>query len=172
MCIWFFCFLLMNLSKTSSSLGSRSYQCSLDGILSELQFSDFIQRMIALSGDEPLPYCTHNIVFTPCIKTPFGPARNDDVLLRLYSNVLTSKGEFIPFGDRQWTLEQHNHPEPVKSGTNLATHRVINSANINGDIFTYMKTIGYKIHFEFVKKGAWFMYGGIQVLIFRVFRVF
>jgi hypothetical protein len=81
-------------------------------------------------------------------------------------------GMFIPFEKRKWTLEQHNHPEPIKTGSKLATHRIITSVKVEGDIMHYIDKLGYTLKTEFVKKGSLFMYGGIEVTIFRIFKVF
>lgn len=98
-----------------------NYECSLQGIIIGQEQKDrLIQRLVGICGnDSMVDLFEHEIIFTPSSKTPFisffyhpfhtlffvaqtpmGPARNDDVVLRVQSKITTEKEKSFRF--RQW----------------------------------------------------------------------
>lgn len=101
-----------------------NYECSLQGIIIGQEQKDrLIQRLVGICGNDSLvDLFEHEIIFTPSSKkkktfhlfllsdtlshslfvaqTPMGPARNDDVVLRVQSKITTEKEKSFRF--RQW----------------------------------------------------------------------
>ncbi|KAI8927630.1 hypothetical protein BC831DRAFT_497659 [Entophlyctis helioformis] len=154
----------------------RTYQCALYGELPHTSLGKLLERMVGLCGDTlhqgSSRFCEHDICFIPTVETPFGPSRNDDMVLRLRSRALDpSTGAFIDFPSRQWTLSHLSPPEPPKPGSKLATHRAVYQVPIQGDVFQYMSMLGYRFNFEYVSRGYQFTHGRVTITIFRVYRV-
>ncbi|SAL95495.1 hypothetical protein [Absidia glauca] len=118
-----------------------SYECSLQGIIeSEAQKKAVIDRILGIAGnDSMMDLYEHEIVFTPTVQTPLGPARNDDVVLRLVSRIETD--EQISLKHRQWYLCMQGNPEPQRGRSVVV--RPTTRVQLGGDVFRYMKSLGY-----------------------------
>ncbi|CAO3598516.1 unnamed protein product [Absidia cylindrospora] len=91
-----------------------SYECSLQGLIQgEEQKKAVIDRILGIAGnDSMMELYEHEIVFTPAVQTPIGPARNDDVVLRLVSRIETEQQ--ISLKHCQWHLSMQGNPEPQR----------------------------------------------------------
>ncbi|CAJ0898873.1 15890_t:CDS:2 [Entrophospora sp. SA101] len=111
-----------------------SYECSLHGRISNNLKPQLIDRLIGI------------------FKTTEGPSRNEDVLLRLKSHI-----DENDLTKRQWQLFQLGHPESHlgRSTTDKpATVRAVFHSKIHtGDSLKFMGLLGYKMGFEFARKG-------------------
>ncbi|KAJ3326355.1 Mediator of RNA polymerase II transcription subunit 18 [Boothiomyces sp. JEL0866] len=116
-----------------------SIECSLYGYFADNKRKQLISLMTGISGKESETYCDHEIVYKPTIETPYGPQRNDDIVLSLISPV-----NGVELENRNWTLVQRCQPEPPKAGQKLANHRVIHSTILEGDALEFMKELGYR----------------------------
>ncbi|KAG2237932.1 hypothetical protein INT48_002493 [Thamnidium elegans] len=81
-----------------------NYECSLQGIIIGQEQKDrLIQRLVGICGNDSLvDLFEHEIIFTPSTQTPVGPARNDDVVLRVlvyasYSFEVVRKGHLLAY---------------------------------------------------------------------------
>ncbi|KAI8077306.1 uncharacterized protein B0P05DRAFT_471357 [Gilbertella persicaria] len=119
-----------------------NYECSLQGILiGHEQKEKLMQRLMGLCGnDATSELFEHELVFVPSTQTPIGPARNDDVVLRLQSKINNPKEMSIKY--RQWYLCMQGNPEPQRQRT--VTVRPISRVQLSGDIFRFMKSLGYR----------------------------
>ncbi|ORX60596.1 hypothetical protein DM01DRAFT_1281358 [Hesseltinella vesiculosa] len=118
-----------------------TYECSLQGLITnEEQKKAVIDRIIGIAGnDTMIDLLEHEIVFSPTVQTPIGPARNDDVVLRLVSRVESELQQSLKH--RQWYLCMQGNPELQRTRT--ATVRPITRVQVSGDVFRYMKSLGY-----------------------------
>ncbi|KAJ3269897.1 hypothetical protein HDV01_000824 [Terramyces sp. JEL0728] len=116
-----------------------SIECSLYGYFHDDKRKQILSLLTGISAREPEPYCDHEIVFKPTIETPYGPQRNDDVVLSLVSPV-----NGIDLDGRSWSLVQRCQPEPPKAGQKLANHRVVHSTVLEGQVLDFMKELGYR----------------------------
>ncbi|CAO0789961.1 mediator complex, subunit Med18 [Mucor lusitanicus] len=128
-----------------------NYECSLQGIvIGQAQKEKFMQRLVGLCGnDSMVDLFEHELVFIPSTQTPVGPARNDDVVLRLQSKIHNEKEYSMKY--RQWFLCLQGNPEPQRART--VTVRPISRVQLSGDIFRFMKSLGYSFAFDVVRKG-------------------
>ncbi|KAI7886358.1 uncharacterized protein EV154DRAFT_427467 [Mucor mucedo] len=128
-----------------------NYQCSLQGIVIGPEQKDrLIQRLVGICGNDALvDLFEHEIVFTPSTQTPVGPARNDDVVLRVQSRIANEKERSFRF--RQWYLCMQGNPEPQRA--RAVTVRPHARVQLSGDVFRFMKSLGYGYSFEVVRKG-------------------
>ncbi|EGF78346.1 hypothetical protein BATDEDRAFT_90909 [Batrachochytrium dendrobatidis JAM81] len=153
----------------------KTYQCSLYGELPHTGLGKLLERLVGLCGETKhlglARFCEHQIAFVPAVQTPFGPPRNDDILLRLHSNVLDAESNFIHFLDREWTLLHLSPAEPPKAGQKLANHRAIHHTRITGDVIKYIEMLGYKFEFEVVRRGFTFQFGQVRIDIFRLYQI-
>ncbi|KAH6583130.1 hypothetical protein BASA50_010660 [Batrachochytrium salamandrivorans] len=166
-------------SSSSSSLagnaGGRTFQCSLYGELPHAGLGRLLERLVGLCGETEhlglARFCEHHICFLPAVQTPFGPARNDDVLLRLHATVFDKAGNFIDFPSRKWSLLHLSAAEPPKPGQRLANHRAVHCTTPTGDVIKYLEMLGYKFGFEVVRRGFAFVFGNIKITIFRLYQI-
>ncbi|ORZ17656.1 hypothetical protein BCR42DRAFT_325393 [Absidia repens] len=119
-----------------------SYECSLQGLIKgEEQKKAVIDRILGIAGnDSMMELYEHEIVFTPTVQTPIGPARNDDVVLRLVSRIETEQQ--ISLKHRQWHLSMQGNPEPQRGRSVIV--RPNTRVQLGGDVFRYMKSLGYR----------------------------
>ncbi|GAA5800041.1 hypothetical protein HPULCUR_005463 [Helicostylum pulchrum] len=117
-----------------------NYECSLQGIIIGQEQKDrLIQRLVGICGNDSLvDLFEHEIIFTPSTQTPVGPARNDDVVLRV-----------------QYLCMQGN-PEPQRA--RAVTVRPNARVQLSGDVFRFMRSLGYSYSFEVVRKGHLFAF--------------
>ncbi|KAI9484773.1 hypothetical protein BDB00DRAFT_885169 [Zychaea mexicana] len=94
-----------------------TYECSLQGLIVGTAEKDaVIQRLVGVCGNDSLiDLFQHEIIFSPTVQTPVGPARNDDVVLRLQSRISSEHEK--SFKHRQWYLCMQGHPEPQRGRT-------------------------------------------------------
>ncbi|OBZ89036.1 Mediator of RNA polymerase II transcription subunit 18 [Choanephora cucurbitarum] len=147
-----------------------NYECSLQGVVvGHEQKEKLIQRLIGLCGNDAMSdLFEHELVFIPSTQTPIGPARNDDVVLRLQSRINNQKEMSIKY--RQWYLCMQGNPEPQRQRT--VTVRPISRVQLSGDIFRYMKSLGYSFSFDVVKKGHLLAYDKIiKVTVFQLYKL-
>ncbi|KAJ1330318.1 hypothetical protein BSLG_001009 [Batrachochytrium salamandrivorans] len=134
-----------------------------------------LERLVGLCGETEhlglARFCEHHICFLPAVQTPFGPARNDDVLLRLHATVFDKAGNFIDFPSRKWSLLHLSAAEPPKPGQRLANHRAVHCTTPTGDVIKYLEMLGYKFGFEVVRRGFAFVFGNIKITIFRLYQI-
>ncbi|KAL2919512.1 hypothetical protein HK105_201159 [Polyrhizophydium stewartii] len=116
-------------------------------------------------------FCEHHVCFVPAVETPFGPARNDDVVLWLHASAVDADGQALPLCERKWDLVQLSPAEPPKAGPRLANHRAVYRTPIEGDPFRFLEMIGYRFNFEYVRRGFEFRLGGARMTIFRVYKL-
>ncbi|KAI9303157.1 hypothetical protein BJ944DRAFT_165936 [Cunninghamella echinulata] len=121
-----------------------AYECSLQGIIiGEEKKRAVIDRIVGIAGNESLmDLYEHEIVFTPTVQTPIGPARNDDVVLRLVSRI--ENEQQVSFKHRQWFLTMQGDPEPQRGRSAIV--RPVTRVQIAGDVFRYMKSLGYRYY--------------------------
>ncbi|KAI9353138.1 hypothetical protein BD770DRAFT_325589 [Pilaira anomala] len=119
-----------------------NYECSLQGIvIGQDQKEKLIQRLLGICGNDSLvDLFEHEIIFTPSTQTPEGPARNDDVVLRVQSKITTEKEKSFRF--RQWYLCMQGNPEPQRA--RAVTVRPIARVQLSGDVFRFMRSLGYR----------------------------
>ncbi|CAH1761862.1 14633_t:CDS:2 [Entrophospora sp. SA101] len=130
-----------------------SYECSLHGRISNNLKPQLIDRLIGI------------------FKTTEGPSRNEDVLLRLKSHI-----DENDLTKRQWQLFQLGHPESHlgRSTTDKpATVRAVFHSKIHtGDSLKFMGLLGYKMGFEFARKGIVFNYhDNLKIIITQIFKL-
>ncbi|KAI8994595.1 mediator complex, subunit Med18 [Pilobolus umbonatus] len=147
-----------------------NYECSLQGlIIGQEQKEKLIQRLIGICGNDSIvDLYEHEIVFTPSVQTPVGPARNDDVVLRVHSRITTEKEKSFRF--RQWYLFMQGNPEPQRART--VTVRPNTRVQISGDIFRFMRSLGYSYSFEVVRKGHLLAYDKVlKVTVSQLYKL-
>ncbi|KNC97526.1 uncharacterized protein SPPG_07002 [Spizellomyces punctatus DAOM BR117] len=164
------------LAPNSDSSAGKNVQCSLHAHLPHSVLPKLFERLVGLCGaidfDESQNLWEHEISFIPEVETPFGPARNDDTVLRLRANVLDDDGNFTKLHNRNWKICFFGTPELPKPGNRRrATQRVVYESEVKGDAFRYMEMLGYKFNFEFVRKGYNFTYRNLRIAIFRIYHL-
>jgi hypothetical protein len=145
-------------------------ECSLYGIIPDSKLDRLLQMLAGVTGSYASAFASHEIVLKPIDETPFGPSRNDDVILCLESN-LTNGSECVGFDERKWSLVQKGHPEPPKAGQKLANHRLIFKSKIEGNCLDFVTLLGYEFSFEYISRGWKFRLNDVRILIFQVFQV-
>ncbi|KAI8075037.1 mediator complex, subunit Med18 [Gongronella butleri] len=146
------------------------YECSLQGLItSEEQKKAVIDRIIGIAGnDTMIDLVEHEIVFSPTVQTPIGPARNDDVVLRLVSRIESEQQ--MSLKHRQWYLCMQGNPEPQRARTAIV--RPIARVQVSGDVFRYMKSLGYTYSFEVVRRGHMIVYEKmLKITITQLYKV-
>ncbi|KAJ1985366.1 hypothetical protein H4R34_000020 [Dimargaris verticillata] len=146
-----------------------SYECSLHGLVPEHRQAALLDRLSSLCGGEDARQSLnqHVLGFVPKSQTPVGPARNDDVVLRLQSNI----DESVDTAQRQWALCQYGHPDPHMS-TVANTRPELYSAIHQGNALQFMDLLGYRYAFELVKEGYWFIYQSqFEITVSRVYEL-
>ncbi|RKP35255.1 hypothetical protein BJ085DRAFT_1328, partial [Dimargaris cristalligena] len=93
-----------------------TYECSLHGLVPDHMYPALMDRLVSLCGGEDMrqPLTQHILGLVPTVQTPPGPMRNDDVVLRLQSEVgpdCDPQNLHI----RKWFLCQQGHPDPHMS---------------------------------------------------------
>jgi len=128
-----------------------------------------LQRLVGLCGQSmQVELFEHEVIFAPAVQTPHGPARNDDVLLRLRSKV--TPGSEFDLEKRQWQLCLQGPAE--KRELRPVTMRPITNVNIHGEAFRFMETLGYKFSFEIVRRGYSFVVNDvIRVNVCQIFEL-
>ncbi|CDS03032.1 hypothetical protein LRAMOSA00434 [Lichtheimia ramosa] len=128
-----------------------TYECSLAGLIIGTAEKDAIlQRLVGICGNEAMiDLFEHEMIFSPSVQTPVGPARNDDVVLRLQSRITSEHDKSLK--NRQWYLCMQGHPEPQRGRS--VTVRPHVRVQLSGDVFRFMKSLGYTYSFEIVRKG-------------------
>ncbi|KAJ3186298.1 Mediator of RNA polymerase II transcription subunit 18 [Gaertneriomyces sp. JEL0708] len=155
---------------------TNNVQCSLHAQMADTVRLKLLDRLVALCGtidfDGSETLWEHEIVFIPEMETPFGPARNDDVVLRARADVLGADGTFRKLYDRDWTLCFLGSPEPPNpSAIKKVTQRVVYESSVTGDAFRFMELLGYRFNYEFTKRGYRFTYKNLTVNIFRIYKL-
>ncbi|ORY89926.1 hypothetical protein BCR43DRAFT_447809 [Syncephalastrum racemosum] len=119
-----------------------TYECSLRGLVfGQAAKEALVERLVGICGNDSLiDLFEHEIIFTPSAQTPVGPARNDDVVLRLQSRIHSEQDKSLKF--RQWYMCMQGPPEPQR-GRNV-TVRPHCRVQLGGDVFRYMKSLGYR----------------------------
>ncbi|KAI8910405.1 mediator complex, subunit Med18, partial [Gorgonomyces haynaldii] len=140
------------------------FESSLYGQTDTKSFPKLIDRLISITGKQPEYFINHHIVYTPQTETRFGPERNEDRLLRLVSAAY--KDQFIPFYDRQWSLEQQDPPE----NKGMASTRLLLSSPLEGDVFKFVQELGFKYQFETVIQGFQSRDGPFRLQVFKVYK--
>ncbi|CAO3640175.1 unnamed protein product [Mucor hiemalis] len=146
-----------------------NYECSLQGVvIGKEQKDKLIQRLVGICGnDSTVDLYEHEIIFTPSTQTPVGPARNDDVVLRVQSRINNKDEEKFRF--RQWFLCMQGNPEPQRGRS--VTVRPSARVQLSGDVFRFMKSLGYSYSFEVVRKGHLFAYDKIlKITVTQLYR--
>ncbi|KAG1173406.1 hypothetical protein G6F70_005898 [Rhizopus microsporus] len=147
-----------------------NYECSLQGLIIGHQQKDkLIERLEGICGNNSIvDLFEHEIIFTPSVQTPVGPARNDDVVLRVQSRISTEKD--VSFRFRQWHLCMQGNPEPQRART--VTVRPIARVQLSGDMFRFMKALGYSYSFEIVRKGHLVAYDNVlKITLTRLYKL-
>jgi hypothetical protein len=152
------------------SLFPMSIECSLYGTCKKEKLKQLRIILERITGNQSIQFCVQEIYFIPTIQTEQGKQRNDDVVLCLQSNVL-KENSIIPWNERSWTLIQRNHPEPPKSGQQLANHRIVNQSEIQGNVLEFMELLGYTFSHELMSKGYRYQMGVINIDIFKSFTL-
>ncbi|KAJ3121154.1 Mediator of RNA polymerase II transcription subunit 18, partial [Nowakowskiella sp. JEL0407] len=141
----------------------------LTGAISNSQLLPLLERLVGLTGKIEFNgcenYAEHEIALTPKHKTPFGPARNNDIMIRLRCDLLDSENE-----QSRWRICHLGVPEPVRASTK-ANSRAVYDISVNGDAKKYVEALGYTFSFEYLKKGFEFVSGDFQVLIYKTFNI-
>ncbi|KAJ3107997.1 Aspartokinase [Phlyctochytrium planicorne] len=119
-----------------------SIECSLNGVVSDNNLSKLLERMVGLCGflefDGKVNLFEHEIVFSPEVKASYGQS---DVFLRLRAAVY-HKAKFLKLYDRVWRMVFTGPYDPPKPNSRVMT-RVVNESVLKGDVFQYMKMLGY-----------------------------
>ncbi|CAO3621388.1 unnamed protein product [Cunninghamella echinulata] len=147
-----------------------AYECSLQGIIiGEEKKKAVIDCIVGIAGNELLmDLYEHEIAFTPTVQTPIGPARNDDVVLRLVSRI--ENEQQVSFKHRQWFLTMQGDPEPQRGRSAIV--RPVTRVQIAGDVFRYMKSLGYSYSFEVVRKGHLIVFDKLlKITISQLYKV-
>ncbi|KAI8804583.1 mediator complex, subunit Med18 [Cladochytrium replicatum] len=149
------------------------FQCSMHGIIADAMLPTLLERLVGVCGnvsfDGGQNFAENEIVYWPAVATPFGPARNEDMVVRLKTDLLNDVG--VNMRDRKWRLCQYGPPEPPRPGQPLANYRSIFDIEVDGDAFAFVELLGYTRTFEFIRKGFRFAFNGMFVLIYRIFQV-
>ncbi|KAF7721165.1 hypothetical protein EC973_005147 [Apophysomyces ossiformis] len=147
-----------------------SYECSLHGlVVGEEQKTALIQRLEGICGnDSMVDLYEHDMVFTPSVQTPVGPTRNDDVVLRLQSRIRSEQEKSLKH--RQWYLCSQGPPEPQRG--RAVNVRPCTRVQLGGDVFRFMKSLGYSYSFEIVRKGYLLAYEThIKITITQLYKL-
>ncbi|KAI7858027.1 mediator complex, subunit Med18 [Circinella umbellata] len=147
-----------------------TYECSLQGLIVGLTEKNAImERLVGICGnDSMIDLFQHEIVFSPTVQTPVGPARNDDAVLRLQSRINSEHEK--SFKNRQWYLCMQGHPEPQRGRTVSVRPHV--RVELSGDVFRYMKSLGYSYSFEVVRKGHLLAYERLlRITVSQVYKL-
>ncbi|KAI8867300.1 hypothetical protein GQ42DRAFT_149774 [Ramicandelaber brevisporus] len=155
----------------AQAVNSTQLECSLYGIVPGHLEPLLRERLIALCGGLPAthPFLEHEIGFVPANETPDGVARNDDIILRLNSQLDPAVAlEAQPaLHERKWVMIQYGKPESA----NGATIRPAVYANVDGgDVFKFMRLLGYTFGFEHVRRG--YCWGGMyKIVVSQVYKL-
>ncbi|CAG8441893.1 6488_t:CDS:2 [Ambispora leptoticha] len=142
-----------------------SFECSLHGRISDTLKPKLFERLMGICGNEPIDIFELELGFVPTFQTPVGPARNEDVLLRLKSPL-----EEKDLSRRQWQLCHFGHPETTQK--KVSVRPVLYSRITQGNAFDFMRALGYSFAFEFVKKGNVFVYEDVvKISITRIYEL-
>ncbi|CAG8433543.1 6735_t:CDS:2 [Ambispora gerdemannii] len=132
-----------------------TFECLLYGRISNPLKPKLFERLMGICGKEPVDIFELEFGFVPTLQTPVGPARNEDVLLRLKSPL-----DEKDLSQRQWQLCQIGHPETTEK--KVTVRRVIYSRITQGNTFA----------FEFVRKGSVFIYEDIiKISITQIYEL-
>ncbi|KAJ3358931.1 hypothetical protein GGF32_009859 [Allomyces javanicus] len=117
-------------------------------------------------------------VFVPAVETPLGPARSNDVVLRL-----TAPLPSLHLDDKEtvWSIAHTGRPEapsPAWRTTRRAVHAVVLDGTADQprpsfeQSVQFLRALGYRPYFQFVKKGFAFHAPGIAtVLVYQTYNL-
>ncbi|KAJ1963841.1 hypothetical protein IWQ62_003096 [Dispira parvispora] len=149
------------------------YGCSLYGLVSDHQKPLLLDRLAGLCGGRELcqPLLRHTLGYIPAVETPLGPARNNDVVLRLQSDIDPQTSDPNRLDNREWVLCQLGHPDPHMS-TVVDTRPELHASLGGGDVLKFMTLLGYRYTFEFAQEGHIFIYQDrIRIQVTRVYEL-
>ncbi|KAJ3279004.1 Mediator of RNA polymerase II transcription subunit 18 [Borealophlyctis nickersoniae] len=164
-----------NPRKPASASGATTsnFQCSLYGVCLDSTLPKLLERLAGVCGhigfDNKENLFEHEIVFIPIDETPL-ETRKDDVVLRLCSDCFED-GKFVRLTDRKWKLGHRGAPDPPKERGDIVQQRAVYEAPTSGDVFQYLKLIGYRYHFEFVRQGFTFVYHSLKITVSRLYQL-
>ncbi|KAL1925518.1 uncharacterized protein VTP21DRAFT_401 [Calcarisporiella thermophila] len=147
-----------------------TFECSLHGLIDDTLLPNLLERLKSLCGlsNEEDVY-EHEIVFVPAVETPIGPARSEDIVLRLRSSVVNENLNDLNI--REWQLCQFGPPEPRLTGKTV-TVRQVTTVKINGKVFDFLSLLGYRMSFEISRKGYCFVFNDIlRITVTQLFRL-
>ncbi|KAJ1919782.1 hypothetical protein IWQ60_007168, partial [Tieghemiomyces parasiticus] len=131
-----------------------------------------MERLNSLCGGKDLqqPLAEHVLGFIPAVITPHGPARNDDVMLRLQSSY-DPNGDTRNLSQRQWFLCQQGHPDPHMS-THATVRPVLYSTLDGPDVLKFVSLLGYRYEFGYIQEGTWFVcQDRFKITVSQVFKL-
>ncbi|KAJ1912052.1 hypothetical protein H4219_005742 [Mycoemilia scoparia] len=158
-------------SEIASGAGTQ-YESSLFGIANN-ENCPLVMTLIAsmCGGKEKInPIIYHEIYYVPCVETPTGPLRKDDIVLRLRSELDVEDPEMPKHLSH--TMVVYGQPEPRTSSRGVNVRPVTYSRLHNiDDAYTFIRLLGYRPYSDFVHKGYWSMYNQrIKISVYRVFK--
>ncbi|ORX70834.1 hypothetical protein DL89DRAFT_204480, partial [Linderina pennispora] len=144
------------------------YECCLHGLVATDREPLLRTRLEALCGDTNATHkeLYHEISCIPCIETPVGPLRKEDVMLRLR----IERDPSDPLNDSlaRSSVVLYGHPEPRSSRG--ATVRPAIYAQVDSDnAAQFASLLGYKFHSEYVRSGYWVLYRNtFKIIVSRI----
>ncbi|KAG9296415.1 hypothetical protein G9A89_015007 [Geosiphon pyriformis] len=139
---------------------------SLHGHIADALKPKLYDRLIGICGREPINIFEIEMGFVPTVRTPVGPERNEDMLLRLKSPL-----DEKDLTKRQWQLCQIA-PPVTRTHKAVTVRPVIYSRISQGEPFKFLSALGYSFAFQFIKKGITFIYGrNVKISITRIYQL-
>ncbi|CAO3661356.1 unnamed protein product [Umbelopsis ramanniana] len=151
-------------------MSSANYECLLHGIITTEEAKDsLLRQLVGMCGkDSQQDLFEHQIGFSPTVQTAVGPARNDDVLLRLHANIRNEKQKSLKH--REWYLVLQGHPEPQRGRT--VSVRPVTQAKVGGDALRFVRSLSYTFAFEFARQGFVFAYqDSVKISVTRLYKL-
>ncbi|KAI8325077.1 hypothetical protein GQ54DRAFT_295714 [Martensiomyces pterosporus] len=147
------------------------YECCLHGLVAKDREPLLRTRLEALCGDTESAHreLHHEINCIPCVETPVGPLRKEDVALRL--RIELDPDDPLNEEKATSTVCLFGHPEP-RSGRGATVRPAIYAQVFSGNASQFVSLLGYKFHSEFVRKGYWFLYrNAYKIIVSHIYRL-
>jgi hypothetical protein len=150
-------------------------KASLFGYIKSSELPKLFDRILGLSENingysGKQNYAEHVISFIPSVETPIGPDRNNDVIIKINCNLLDENYNYKPTSakDKEWTINMIGNPDSRITNCIVIPIRKIKT---NGDIFEFLKALGYKFYFEYLQRGFIFGCKNIRIKVVQTYQV-
>jgi len=166
---------IQNSKLNKNTNDSEILKASLYGYIKSSELPKLFDRLLGLSENingysGKQNYAEHVISFIPSVETPIGPDRNNDVIIKINCNLLDENYNYKANSilDNDWTINLVGNPD---SRITNCIVKPIRKIKTNGNIFEFLKALGYKFHFEYLQRGFIFGCKNIRIKVVQTYQI-